>query len=78
MLPKAGHGGIGNEKSPLISQKACFLTGAEEEIRHSEKVGILLTVCFYFLFAAKFFCSDALCDPVTIEKVRGDVKSITA
>ena len=27
--------GIGNEKSPLISQKACFLTGAEEEIRHS-------------------------------------------
>ena len=37
----------------------------------------MLTVCFYFLFAAKFFCGDALCDPITIEKVRVGVKSIT-
>lgn len=38
--PSAWASARGNEKSLLISQKACFLAGAEEEIRHPGKLGV--------------------------------------
>ena len=40
-------------------------------------MGIILTLCFYFLFIVKIFGRDAQSDLITIEKVGADVKGIT-